>query len=227
MLLFILLQAFGLLSYSLKMAASYFRLVENDYVLIVLLAICTSIAILPASLYIYNLQKSIKDMTESFRIIQKKHEKCCSPDKQHYCEAYFPDFQKFRENYRNINQTFVMAAILYQVAVFGFFFCMVNDIPFNNHLFSVVLSVPYIQWLLLLILLIVLATYVWPYLITLLKKQGRIQKVIHLALIVAAIFWLTTFQISEIVFLIIFVLIQQMGSILLRSWSSFLNKGAM
>lgn len=51
------------------------------------------------------------------------------------------------------------------------------------------------------------------------KKQGYTQKFISLSLIVISIFWVATFQLCEMLFLFILVLIQLMGSALLKKLS--------
>ncbi|AKP46494.1 hypothetical protein BSM4216_1198 [Bacillus smithii] len=225
MFLYMLLEYIGLIQHAVKMVAFYFQFLKNDYLIILSLALCTSIVLLPASLYLYSLQKSIKKMTESFRIIQQEHENCCRPHEQYYCEKYFLDLQNLRRNYKNVNQTIAIGAILYQVAVFGFFISIVNHIQFDDHSFMIIGSIPYIKWLLLFILMIILATQFRTYLIKMLKKQRNMQKILSLAFFMISISWLTTFRPSEIIFLIALLLIQLTGSILLNKWSHFYSKG--
>jgi len=218
-LLYIFLEYFGIIQHGVKLTAFYFQFLKNDYLLILSLALSASIVLLPASLYLFALQKSIKEMMEYFQVIQQKHKNCCCPSDRRFCKTYFQELRELRKSYKNINQTIVIGAILYQVAALGFFFRVVNHINLPDPSFVIIDSVSLTKWTLLFLLTIILLIQFWSYFTKIFKKQGYTQKFISLSLIVISIFWMATFQLCEMLFLFILVLIQLMGSALLKKLS--------
>ncbi|AUZ28237.1 bacteriocin biosynthesis protein AlbG [Bacillus cabrialesii] len=198
--------SFGWVQAVAKAAAQYVQMVDNEAVRLGLLACIASVLMLPAFLYLHYVTQSVKNMTAAFQKLTQSHQSCCDFQQHRLCSRYAEDVKSLRDSYKNVRQTYVMAAVLCQVVIFGCMFEIVKAVPFRLH------TPPAVSMGLAVLLIWYLLFYMRTYLLQLFQHGTLFRKVLVGALAGAGIWWMLSFTISELLFLIIVAAIQQIGS---------------
>lgn len=141
-------------------------------------------------------------MTAAFQKLTQSHRSCC-------------DFQQHRlcRSYKNVRQTHVMASVLCQVIIFGCVFEIVKAVPFRFHTPLAVSSG------LAVLLILYLLYFMRTNLLQLFQHDSLFKKGLAGALTGAGVWWMLSFTISELLFLIILAAIQQIGSFIYKRLS--------
>ncbi|MBY4602775.1 bacteriocin biosynthesis protein AlbG [Bacillus rugosus] len=205
--------SFGWVQAVAEAAAQYVQIINNDALRLGLLACIASVLMLPAFLYLHYVTKSVKNMTAAFQKLTQSHQSCCDFQHHRLCSRYAEDVKSLRNSYKNIRQTYVMAALLCQVLIFGCMFEIVKAIPFRLHAPSAV------SMGLAVLLILYLLFYMRTYLLQLFQHGTLFKKILAGALAGAGIWWMLSFTISELLFLIILAAIQQIGSFIYNRFS--------
>ncbi|ATO27243.1 bacteriocin biosynthesis protein AlbG [Bacillus atrophaeus] len=202
--------SFGWFQASAEAAGQYVQLIKNDYVRLGLLSCAASVLMLPAFLYLHYVTRSVKSMTAAFQKITQSHQSCCDFQHRKLCSRYAGDVKSLRESYKGIRQTYVMGAVLCQVIVFGYMFEVVKSTPISFN------APPAVTKGLAIVLIIYLLFYMRSYLLQLLQNGQTAKKAVVLLLAGAGIWWMLSFTMSELLFLIILAVIQQIGSFIYK-----------
>ncbi|MCY8858090.1 bacteriocin biosynthesis protein AlbG [Bacillus atrophaeus] len=202
--------SFGWFQASAEAAGQYVQLIKNDYVRLGLLSCAAFVLMLPAFLYLHYVTRSVKSMTAAFQKITQSHQSCCDFEHRKLCSRYAGDVKSLRESYKGIRQTYVMGAVLCQVILFGYMFEVVKSIPFSFN------TPPAVTKGLAIVLIIYLLFYMRSYLLQLLQNGQTAKKAVVLLLAGAGIWWMLSFTMSELLFLIILAVIQQIGSFIYK-----------
>ncbi|MFT4398934.1 bacteriocin biosynthesis protein AlbG [Bacillus sp. SW14] len=216
----VLLLLVGMAAYSFgwvqavgEAAAQYVQIINNDALRLGLLALTASVLMLPAFLYLHYVTQSVKNMTAAFQKLAQPHQSCCDFQHHRLCSRYAEDVKSLRDSYKNIRQTYVMAAVLCQVIIFGCMFEIVKAVPFRLH------TPPAVSIGLAVLLILYLLFYMRTYLVQLFQHGTLFKKMLAGALTGAGIWWMLSFTISELLFLIILAAIQQIGSFIYNRFS--------
>ncbi|MBL3647711.1 MULTISPECIES: bacteriocin biosynthesis protein AlbG [Bacillus] len=205
--------SFGWVQALAKAAAQYVQMIDNDALRLGLLALTASVLMLPAFLYLHYVTQSVKNMTAAFQKLTQSHQSCCDFQHHRLCSRYAEDVKKLRDSYKNVRQTYVMAAVLCQVLIFGCMFEIVKAVPFRLH------TPPAVSIGLAVLLILYLLFYMRTYLVQLFQHGTLFKKMLAGALTGAGIWWMLSFTISELLFLIILAAIQQIGSFIYNRFS--------
>ncbi|ANB47815.1 AlbG [Bacillus velezensis] len=152
-------------------------------------------------------------MTAAYQKLPQSHRSCCDFQQHRLCSRNANDVKALRDSDKNVRQTHVMAAVLCQVIIFGCVYEIVKAVPFRLHTppaFSMGLAM-----LLILYLLFCMRTYLRQ----LFRHGSLFRKVFAGVLAAAGIWWMLSFSISELLFLIILAAIQQIGSFIYKRFS--------
>lgn len=125
--------SFGWVQAVAEAAAQYVQMINNDAVRLGLLACTAALLMLPAFLYLHYVTQSVKNMTAAFQKLTQSHQSCCDFQQHNLCSRYAEDVKSLRDSYKNVRQTYVMAAVLCQVIIFGCMFEIVKAVPFRLH----------------------------------------------------------------------------------------------
>ncbi|MGQ8921828.1 bacteriocin biosynthesis protein AlbG [Bacillus halotolerans] len=205
--------SFGWFHSGAEAAGQYVQLIKNDAVRLGLLACAASVLMLPAFLYLHYVTQSVKNMTAAFQKLTQSHQSCCDFQHRKLCSRYADDVKLLRDSYKGIRQSYVMAAVLYQVIVFGCMFEIVKAVPFSFH------TAPAVTMGLAVLLILYLLFYMRTYLLQLFQHGNLFRKVLVGVLTGAGIWWMLSFTISELLFLITLAAIQQIGSFVYKRFS--------
>ncbi|MFH0346335.1 bacteriocin biosynthesis protein AlbG [Bacillus vallismortis] len=205
--------SFGWVQAVAKAAAQYVQMIDNDAVRLGLLALTASVLMLPAFLYLHYVTQSVKNMTAAFQKLAQSHQSCCDFQHHRLCSRYAEDVKTLRDSYKNVRQTYVMAAVLCQVLIFGCMFEIVKAVPSRLH------TPPAVSIGLAVLLILYLLFYMRTYLVQLFQHGTLFKKMLAGALTGAGIWWMLSFTISELLFLIILAAIQQIGSFIYNRFS--------
>ncbi|AFI30360.1 bacteriocin biosynthesis protein AlbG [Bacillus sp. JS] len=198
--------SFGWVQAAAESAAQYVQMINSDAVRLGLLACTAAVLMLPAFLYLHYVTQSVKNMTAAFQKLTQSHQSCCDFQQHNLCSRYAEDVKSLRDSYKNVRQTYVMAAVLCQVVIFGCMFEIVKAVPFRLY------TPPAVSMGLALLLILYLLFCMRTYLLQLLQHGSLFRKMFAGALAAAGIWWMLSFTISELLFLIIIAAIQQIGS---------------
>ncbi|MEG7283076.1 bacteriocin biosynthesis protein AlbG [Bacillus sp. 0909A] len=215
LLLFVAMAAysFGWFHSGAEAAGRYVQLIESDVARLGLLACAASVLMLPAYLYLRYVTQTVKSMTAAFQKLTQSHQSCCDFQHRKLCSRYASDVKLLRDSYRGIRQSYVMAAVLYQVIAFGCMFEIVKAVPFSFHTPAAVTMG------LAVLLILYLLFYMRTYLLQLFQHGSLFRKALVGVLTGAGIWWMFSFTISELLFLIILAAIQQIGSFIYKQFS--------
>ncbi|MDP0483579.1 antilisterial bacteriocin subtilosin biosynthesis protein AlbG [Bacillus subtilis] len=205
--------SFGWVQAVAEAAAQYVQMINNDAVRLGLLACTAALLMLPAFLYLHYVTQSVKNMTAAFQKLTQSHQSCCDFQQHNLCSRYAEDVKSLRDSYKNVRQTYVMAAVLCQVIIFGCMFEIVKAVPFRLH------TPPALSMGLAMLLILYLLFCMRTYLRQLFWHGSLFRKVFAGALAAAGIWWMLSFSISELLFLIILAAIQQIGSFIYKRFS--------
>ncbi|MGM0949635.1 MAG: bacteriocin biosynthesis protein AlbG [Bacillota bacterium] len=205
--------SFGWVQAVAEAAAQYVQIINNDAVRLGLLACIASVLMLPAFLYLHYVTQSVKNMTAAFQKLAQSHQSCCDFQHHRLCSRYAEDVKSLRDSYKNVRQTYVMAAVLCQVIIFGCMFEIVKAVPFRLH------TPPTVSIGLAMLLILYLLFCLRTYLMQLFQHGTLFKKMLAGALTGAGIWWMLSFTISELLFLIILAAIQQIGSFIYNRFS--------
>ncbi|MCY7951897.1 bacteriocin biosynthesis protein AlbG [Bacillus inaquosorum] len=205
--------SFGWVQTFAEAAAQYVKMINNDAVRLGLLACIASVLMLPAFLYLHYVTQSVKNMTAAFQKLTQSHQSCCDFQHHRLCSRYADDVKSLRDSYKNVRQAYVMAAVLCQVIIFGCMFEIVKAVPFRFH------TPPAVSMGLAVLLILYLLFYMRTYLMQFFQHGTLFRKVLVGVLTGAGIWWMLSFTISELLFLIILAAIQQIGSFIYKRLS--------
>lgn len=152
----------------------------------------------------------MKNMTAAFQKLTQSHRSCCDFQQHRLCSRNANDVKALRDSYKNVRQTHVMAAVLCQVIIFGCMFEIVKAVPFRFHT-PLVVSMG-----LTVLLILYLLYFMRTYLLQLFQHGSLFKKGLAGALTGAGVWWMLSFTISELLFLIILAAIQQIGSFIYK-----------
>lgn len=122
--------SFGWVQAVAEAAAQYVQIFNNDALRLGLLACIAAVLMLPAFLYLHYVTQSVKNMTAAFQKLTQSHQSCCDFQHHRLCSRYAEEVKSLRDRYKNVRQTYVMAAVLCQVIIFGCMFEIVKAVPF-------------------------------------------------------------------------------------------------
>ncbi|WP_338443404.1 bacteriocin biosynthesis protein AlbG [Bacillus spizizenii] len=205
--------SFGWVQAVAEAAAQYVQIFNNDALQLGLLACIAAVLMLPAFLYLHYVIQSVKNMTAAFQKLTQSHQSCCDFQHHRLCSRYAEDVKSLRDSYKNVRQTYVMAAVLCQVIIFGCMFEIVKAVPFRLH------TPPAVSMGLALLLILYLLFYMRTYLLQLFHHGTLFKKILAGVLTGAGIWWMLSFTISELLFLIFLAAIQQIGSFIYKRFS--------
>ncbi|MCP1182734.1 hypothetical protein [Paenibacillus sp. 1781tsa1] len=143
----------------LNVAASSLNRINNPWISVLLLAVCSFVILYPSLAYMKRTFGAMNRMNAEWLSIQKKHMECCQVSEAEHCEAYNAEVTELRQRYQTLSSSRILKVLLVQVILFGAFLGIASRIRQSETGERTWDALPWsISWLLT---LIVLVSMIW------------------------------------------------------------------